>query len=313
MTGMAKHAKILESEIYIDRLEGGDAKTRRHAALKLARWPNIVVVKHLCDALQDSDRHVRRDAAKSLGIIGDAAAINALLQMVSTDTSVGAVRWGIRALGQIADPAAVSTLLNMAVRAKSGLEITAREAIDQIGIPAVGELTRSLSNASDPIHSEASEGIKRLYRRRRPTIGTFPGGPVVEAVMTVEGLRPQQRMVALEAALSCRMLFRSTERASAEASKLCERLATQNGDEAISRIAAEVMNYISLGRASTASEPANQLMRAIDTSRGEDDGRETLGRATRESIHTPVSRTMLRPGNLIQRAVANLWHRWFAD
>jgi HEAT repeat protein len=216
---MAKQPRSNRIDIYIDRLESGDVQTRRNAALKLGRWPNIVVVKHLCDALQDSDRHVRRDAAKSLSMIGDAAAISALVQMVNVDTSVGAVRWGLRALGRIADPAAVSALLGVAVRAKSGLEITAREALDQIGIPAVGELTRSLGCPTDPIHIEAYEGIKRLYRRRRPSTSTFPGGPVVEAVMTAEGLRPQQRMLAIEAALSCRMLYRSPERVSSEASK----------------------------------------------------------------------------------------------
>jgi hypothetical protein len=312
MVIMAKRPRSSRIDTYIERLERGDVRTRCRAASKLSRWTNIVVVKHLCEALQDSDRRVRREAAKSLAIIGDASAVEPLVKMVGSDTSIGAIKWGVRALGRMADPAAVPTLLKVAVRAKSNLEIEAREALDEIGTAAVGELCRALNSSDEPLHHEATEGIKRIHRHRRPAVGSFPGGLVVEAVMTAEGLLPQQRMLAIEAALSCRLLYRSPERISADAARLCERLASQYGDETIRRNAETVLSYVSLCRPSTAADQPGILLRAAPR-RSPNDGRDTLGRALAKSMKASTVMPAESPGSRWRSLTAKLRRRKFEE
>ena len=186
---------------HIAGLETGDVQTRRKCARWLGMPGNVQAVKYLCAALQDNDRHVRGQAGMSLGIIGDKAAVEPLIKLVERDTSVGAIRRAIISLGLLSDPAAVSALLKVAIKAKSKLETTARDAIDEIGLRAIGELCRSLQPTDTPLNAEAADGIARIYRRT-PSIWDFPGGPVIEVVMLTDGLPPRQRLSAIEAARS---------------------------------------------------------------------------------------------------------------
>jgi hypothetical protein len=207
----------------------------------------------------------------------------------------------------------VPALLKVAVRSNSSLEISAREALDAIGIVAIGELCRALTSNDDPMHREAFASIKRMYRRRMPAFGAFPGGLVIEAVMTSDGLRPEQRVLAIEAALSCRLLYRSPERLSADAVRLCGRLAAQHGDETIRKNAEGVLSYVSLGRPANAADQPRILLRAANHCPTNTDGADTLGRALSDSSSLAGIQYVGTPTTRWRRIVAKLRSKWFVN
>lgn len=306
---MAKTVKIGR---YLFGLESGNVRTRRKSAMKLGCKGYVEAVNGLCLALNDSDRHVRGDAAKALGIIGDVSAAGALVIMVERETSVGAVRRAVRSLGQLADPVAVEPLIRIAVQARADLETTAREALDEIGLSAIAELCRSLCWVVSPIHQEAASGIGRISRRFRPAFGAFPGGPVVEAIMTAEDILPYQRLSAIEATLATRLLSRSPERIRADAAKLCERLATRVGDDAIRTSAEQTLNFLSLGRPSHEGEQPEILLRASAGHTRHDDV-EMLVRSHNCPMSTVPSKLDAPTMNTWRNLIRALRRRWFAD
>ena len=98
---MESSNRKLEREIAA--LTTGTIQARRDAARRMGRKGNLPAIEPLCMALQhpeqkDPDRYVRRNAALSLGIIGDSAAVDALLVALA-DKSGGVRRHAIQALG----------------------------------------------------------------------------------------------------------------------------------------------------------------------------------------------------------------------
>ena len=90
-------------------------------------------VPTLIDALQDSQAIVRTKAARVLGQLGDARAINALIDLISNDKQHGPREGGIIALGKIGSARALTPLAQIIQSNEDPtLVACARQAIEEI-------------------------------------------------------------------------------------------------------------------------------------------------------------------------------------
>jgi len=103
-------------------------------------------VESLTRALKSSDEELRREAARSLGLIGDPAAIKPLTESMQDE------RWFVRetaalALGHIKDPAVMEVLISALRDQSAGAREAAAKALGEIGDPrAIGPLINVFRN-----------------------------------------------------------------------------------------------------------------------------------------------------------------------
>ncbi|MGF1507253.1 MAG: HEAT repeat domain-containing protein [Anaerolineae bacterium] len=122
----AEARKALEAALSDPR-----ADVRINAAEALAHHGEAAITA-LTTCLDDSQVSVQQVAARSLGQIGHARAVPALLAVLSSDDD-RVVRAAVRALGQIGDPLALPDLIDLLPGAGTSLKQQIVEALGAIG------------------------------------------------------------------------------------------------------------------------------------------------------------------------------------
>ncbi len=139
-------------------LETGDDADRCYASRALGTLGDATAVDRLIERLRDSDLDVAIDAAEALGNIGSDKAVPALLESLQNDPSGEVCAMIARALGQIGDPAAGDALLAMATERPEYLEWdddwdtwwdVQREAVKALGTLKAGQAIDALADLID--------------------------------------------------------------------------------------------------------------------------------------------------------------------
>jgi HEAT repeat protein len=99
----------------LDLLADTDLMTRWAAAQQLGRLGNPAAVAPLVRALQANDDGLRVSAAKSLAMIGDHAALPALIEAATNDPASGVRVTAVDALAVLGDPRGVELLVSLAL------------------------------------------------------------------------------------------------------------------------------------------------------------------------------------------------------
>ncbi len=126
------------------------------------------VLKPLIEALLSGEQAIRIGAAEALGRIGDAAAVDPLLQILTEKTERPLRRQAILALGKIVDLRAVEPLLAIFRDASSELQLEAGHALEQI-IPSTRDvelLLKVLDINKAPFLDEAIESAGKTLDTR---------------------------------------------------------------------------------------------------------------------------------------------------
>ena len=141
----------------IAALRGTDADTARDAAIALGRLGDASAVEPLIEALRNANGYfhsvVRAAAAASLGQLRDARAFEPL-SAATGDTMAEASAEAVRALTAMADPRATAVLIDI-VRNPSGyflstVRLAAVEGLKKLGGPAAtAELARVAGDATE--------------------------------------------------------------------------------------------------------------------------------------------------------------------
>ena len=117
--------------------------------------------KMLIEMLKDSCNNVRSSAAEGLGRVGDSSAVEALIDLLNDEEWVALFAAG--ALGRIRDRRAIPPLMRLVNSGKTELQITAIEAIAQVGgEEAVDSLMEAIDSADPAAVGTAVKGIVRL-------------------------------------------------------------------------------------------------------------------------------------------------------
>ena len=119
----------------------------------------------LIDCLGDPDWQVRRQAAEALGAIGDSAAVDPLIEVVSNRNGAWSVRSAaVRSLGRLADPRAVAPLIGLRNDMNAHVRHMAVIALGQIGTPETIEplVAASRSDADGATRFSAAEALRAL-------------------------------------------------------------------------------------------------------------------------------------------------------
>jgi len=148
-------------EPLIQALGEEDAGVRRYTAEALGKIGDERAVEPLIYALEDEDGNVRIEAAKALGEIGDERAVEPLIQALN-DKVPDVRRYAAEALGKIGDARAVEPLIYALDDTYVG--DTAKEALGEIGEPAVEPLIQVLTDEStgDFLRWDAREALVEI-------------------------------------------------------------------------------------------------------------------------------------------------------
>jgi HEAT repeat protein len=118
-----------------------------------------VAVPPLLELLEDKDKQIQKEVIKSLGGIGDEAALNGLLDLLNrSDDEVRKVV--LESLGNFKQAEAVNTLIRNL--SENNLSLTAVNALSRIGKPAVGALIQTLSVPDRKMRTLAAETLASL-------------------------------------------------------------------------------------------------------------------------------------------------------
>jgi len=145
-----------EVEIQIDLLNDPDWAVRREAAITLGEMGDERCVEPLVRALQDGDWQVREVAIEALGMVGSPA-VDPLIKLCrSWDHRKSA----IRALGKIKDERVLEPLINQLRSDEFGEDAT--DALVDLGSPAVEKLVAALGDRDDNTRKQAVIALGRI-------------------------------------------------------------------------------------------------------------------------------------------------------
>ena len=123
-------------------------------------------VEGLINALgYQKDATVRKDAAYSLGKIGDPSAVEPLCAALS-DFDEHVRGFAARALKNIHDPRAVGPLITALTGPDPNLRRRASEALGKIGAPSVEPLIIALRNPDSDVRHRAAEALNEIADAR---------------------------------------------------------------------------------------------------------------------------------------------------
>ncbi len=145
-----------EIDIQIDLLKDQDWVIRREAAVTLGEMGDERCVAPLVNALRDGDWQVREAAIDSLGMIGSPAVDGLLRQLRDWDTRKAA----IRALGKIKDERVLDPLVQQ-LRNDEFVD-DATEALVEVGPPAVTRLLTALNDKEEMVRKQAAIILGRV-------------------------------------------------------------------------------------------------------------------------------------------------------
>jgi HEAT repeat protein len=145
-----------EIDIQIDLLKDPDWVVRREAAITLGEMGDERCVEPLCKALYDGDWQVREVAVEALGQIGSPA-VEMLIKMVR-DWDVR--KYVIMALGKIRDERVLDPLM---VQLRSDeFQDDATNALVELGEPALERLVKALKDKDETVRKQAVLALGRI-------------------------------------------------------------------------------------------------------------------------------------------------------
>jgi HEAT repeat protein len=134
---------------------------RPQAAASLARL-GPVAMPSLIRALKDPKPSVRQLVAQSLGEIGSKEAVQALIELITTDQS-GARPEAIEALGKIGDPAAIAPILSVLHSGSVAVRKRAVAALAKFRDPrALDAMTAALADQNEEVRQSAASGLGEI-------------------------------------------------------------------------------------------------------------------------------------------------------
>ncbi|HEX3145284.1 MAG TPA: HEAT repeat domain-containing protein [Pyrinomonadaceae bacterium] len=147
-------------------LNDGEPVVRVTAAHAMAALPASDTATALIPLLVDKQEFVRREAANALGVKGNHAAVQPLIQLLETDKEISVRTAAAVALGKIQDEAAVVPLVNMLAANPSGKKSKKRENdfVMKSAAQALGKI-RSRAGVPALIATLADEKIDTEVRR----------------------------------------------------------------------------------------------------------------------------------------------------
>ncbi len=145
-----------EIDIQIDLLKDPDWVVRREAAITLGEMGDERCVEPLCKALYDGDWQVREVAVEALGQIGSPA-VEMLIKMVR-DWDVR--KYVIMALGKIRDERVLDPLM-LQLRSDE-FKDDATNALVELGEPALERLIKALKDKDEMVRKQAVLALGRI-------------------------------------------------------------------------------------------------------------------------------------------------------
>jgi len=145
-----------EIEIQIDLLKDPDWVVRREAAITLGEMGDERCVEPLCHALRDGDWQVREVAIDGLGQIGSPA-VEMLIKMLR-DWDVR--KYAIAALGKIRDERVLDPL--MFQLRNDEFKDDAVNALVELGEPALERLTKALKDKDENVRKQSVMALGRI-------------------------------------------------------------------------------------------------------------------------------------------------------
>ena len=170
-------------------LETGDDADRCYASRALGTLGDATAVDRLIERLRDEDLDVAMDAAEALGNIGSRKAVPALLESLQNDPSGEVCTMVARALGQIGDPSAGDALLAMATERPEYLEWdddwdtwwdVQREAVKALGVLRAEQALDALTALMD---DESQQDIEPQILTSLIQISSAGEGRVIERLL----------------------------------------------------------------------------------------------------------------------------------
>lgn len=145
-----------EIEIQIDLLKDSDWVVRREAAITLGEMGDERCVEPLCNALRDGDWQVREVAIEGLGQIGSPA-VELLIKLLR-DWDVR--KYVIAALGKIRDERVLDPL--MLQLKNDEFKDDATNALVELGEPSVSRLVKALKDKDEMVQKQAIMALGRI-------------------------------------------------------------------------------------------------------------------------------------------------------
>jgi HEAT repeat protein len=145
-----------EIDIQIDLLKDPDWVVRREAAITLGEMGDERCVEPLCKALYDGDWQVREVAVEALGQIGSPA-VEMLIKMIR-DWDVR--KYVIMALGKIRDERVLDPLM-LQLRSDE-FKDDATNALVELGEPALARLVKALKDKDETVRKQAVLALGRI-------------------------------------------------------------------------------------------------------------------------------------------------------
>jgi HEAT repeat protein len=145
-----------EIDIQIDLLKDPDWVVRREAAITLGEMGDERCVEPLARALRDGDWQVREVAIEGLGQIGSPAVETVLKLLRDWDVR----KYAISALGRIHDERVLDPLM-MQLR-NDEFKDDATDALASLGEPAVPHLVKALGDKEELVRKQAVLGLGRI-------------------------------------------------------------------------------------------------------------------------------------------------------
>lgn len=145
-----------EIDIQIDLLKDTDWVVRREAAITLGEMGDERCVEPLCNALRDGDWQVREVAIEALGQIGSPA-VEMLIKMLR-DWDIR--KYAINALGKIRDERVLDPLMQQL--RNDEFKDDATNALVELGEPALERLIKALKDKDEMVRKQAVLALGRI-------------------------------------------------------------------------------------------------------------------------------------------------------
>ena len=173
-----------EIEIQIDLLKDPDWVVRREAAITLGEMGDERCVKPLCHALRDGDWQVREVAIEGLGQIGSPA-VELLIKLLR-DWDVR--KYAIAALGKIRDERVLDPLM-LQLR-NDEFKDDAVNALVELGEPALSRLINALKDKDENVRKQAVKALGLIKHANAidPLIDMLADSDFYIRVMAAAGL-----------------------------------------------------------------------------------------------------------------------------
>jgi HEAT repeat protein len=187
----------------------------------------------LIESLGDVSPEVRAKAAGGLGKIGDARALERLLEILLSDPVPFVRTRAAQALGAIGHPKVIDHLIHVLKDPEWWVRIRAIEALEQIGRSAVGALLVALEDDDEEVRRRAAMALERM-------------GYVQESIAELEskGFRPDISRILLLVGKAgvTEVLFGNIRTAGERARKLLVRIAGDIGDPSVGPVLRSILS-----------------------------------------------------------------------